>query len=132
VKRNARGVVGTLAALALLSVWYSVAANYDYDALAGTYVLHSGIETCILHLRTDHTFTEELNHAGKIQKVQGVWRRYGQSHVSFSSEFLMLVGQQPNVSGEAHGQFEKTLGLFPSLTLAPIPDGPTLRKELLR
>lgn len=32
----------------------------------------------------------------------------------------------------SHGEFEKRLGLFPVLTLAPLPEGPQFRKRLLR
>jgi hypothetical protein len=119
--------------LAVLFVgWYAIAANYDYGALAGVYVLdHSG-EKCVLDLRADRTFTEVLVHSGYIQRAAGTWYRYGQSHVSFSHEFLKVSGQELNASGEAHGEFEKTMGFFPVLTLAPLPDGPNFRKRLLR
>ncbi len=109
--------------------WYSIAANYSYAALAGTYTLRSSDQTCALHLRPDRTFTEELNRQGVTQKAHGQWDRYGEAHVSFSSEFLKLSGQELNASSQAHGQFDKALGLFPSLTLAPLPDGPRLRKK---
>jgi hypothetical protein len=96
--------------------WY--AANYDYDALAGVYVLDHNGERCVLDLHSDRSFTEELVHSGDIQKAAGRWYRYGQSHVSFSHEFLKVSGQELNASGEAHGEFEKRLGVFPVLTLA--------------
>jgi hypothetical protein len=126
-------VGGVLVAVVGAAVgWYSVAANYDYGALSGTYTLSQNGEKCTLHLRPDQTFTEELNRGGVEQEAQGRWRRYGQAHVSFSGEFLKLSGQELNASGEAHGQFDKELGLFSSLTLAPLPDGPTFRKKLFR
>jgi len=112
--------------------WYSIAANYDYGALSGTYTLSRNDEQCTLSLRSDQTFSEELNRGGVTQKADGRWRRYGEAHVSFSSEFMKLSGQELNASGEAHGQFNKALGLFPSLTLAPLPDGPTFQKKLFR
>ncbi|HEY4380108.1 MAG TPA: hypothetical protein VGN01_07155 [Acidobacteriaceae bacterium] len=112
--------------------WYSIAANYDYGALSGIYTLSQNGEKCTLHLRPDQTFTEELNRGGVVQEAQGRWRRYGQAHVSFSGEFLKVAGQELNASGESHGQFDKAMGLFPSLTLAPLPDGPTFHKKLFR
>jgi hypothetical protein len=45
--------------LALFMVWYAVAADYDYGALAGTYVLAANGVQCTLKLAPDHTFTEE-------------------------------------------------------------------------
>jgi hypothetical protein len=55
-----------------------------------------------------------------------------EAHVSFSSEFLKVSGQELDAAGEAHGQFDKTLGLLPYLTLAPLPDGPAFRRKWLR
>jgi hypothetical protein len=67
---------------------------------------------------------------GDVQKAQGTWHRYGQAHVSFSSEFLIVSGQELNADHEAHGEFGKTAGLLPFLTLAPLPDGPRFAKSL--
>jgi hypothetical protein len=124
----------TAGALVLLVVvlfvgWYSIAANYDYGALAGVYVLDENGERCVLDLRSDRSFTEELVHSGHVQRVAGTWSRYGQAHVSFSHEFLTVSGQELNATGEAHGEFHKQLGVFPVLTLAPLPDGPRFRKR---
>src|SRR5260370_40845113 len=83
--------------------WYAIAANYDYGALAGVYVLDHNGEKCVLDLRSDRSFTEELVHSGDIQRAAGTWYRYGQSHVSFSREFLRVSGQELNASREAHG-----------------------------
>jgi hypothetical protein len=116
----------------LFVVWYVLAVNYDYGALAGTYVFNQNGERCTLYLRSDRTFPEELVRAGSYQTAQGTWHRYGEAHASFSSGFLEVAGARLNATGEAHGQFNKTLGLFPSLTLAPIPGGPTLKKKLFR
>lgn len=38
--------------LALFWAWYSIAANYDYAALAGTYRFYGNEETCVLRLHT--------------------------------------------------------------------------------
>ena len=116
----------------LFTGWYAVAANYDYPALAGVYVLDQNAEHCVLDLHSDRTFTEELVRSGNTQRATGTWHRYGESHVSFSREFLTVAGQELNASGEPHGEFEKRLGLFPILTLAPLPDGPKLHKQFFR
>jgi len=89
-------------------------------------------EKCTLHLRANQTFSEELNRGGVVQKAEGQWRRYGEAHVSFLSEFLSVSGQKLDAAGEADGQFDKKLGLFPYLTLAPLPDGPTFHKKWFR
>ena len=132
VQKKRTAFAAVLLLIALFGCWYAIAADYDYGALAGTYVLNRGTEKCTLDLRSDRTFTEELVRAGSAQKAQGTWHRYGESHVSFSTEFLTIPGQEVNAVGEAHGEFSKTLGFLPYLTLAPLPDGPELRKTLLR
>jgi hypothetical protein len=126
----ARAAFGILLSILLFWVWYSVAANYDYGALAGTYVFDGSGEKCTLYLRPDRTFAQELSRSGEIQKSQGHWDRYGQAHVSFSNEFLKLSGEEMNADGQAHGQFDKTLGIFPILVLAPLPNGPQFHKKL--
>ncbi len=120
---------GLLLVLVLFALWYRQAANYDYGALSGTYTFNRDSERCTLHLRPNQTFSEELNRGGVVQKAEGQWRRYGEAHVSFSSEFLSVSGQKLDAAGEADGQFDKKLGLFPYLTLAPLPDGPTFHKK---
>jgi hypothetical protein len=132
MRRAATVVGGILLAIALFCLWYSVAANYDYDALAGTYVFNRDGEVCTLYLHPDHTFEQQLTRSGNLQSAKGQWRRYGQAHVSFSNEFLSLSGEELDASGGAHGQFEKAFGLLTSLTLAPIPNGPTFEKRLGR
>jgi hypothetical protein len=129
LKKLTSAVAAVLLLIALFVCWYVIAADYDYGALAGTYVLNRGTEKCTLDLRSDRTFTEELVRAGWVQKAQGTWRRYGESHVSFSREFLTMSGEEVNADGEAHGEFSKTLGLLPFLTLAPLPDGPKFWKK---
>ncbi len=110
--------------------WYVVAADYDYPALSGTYVFSGGGEECTLNLRSDGTFTEDLTQQGQRRSTKGTWHRYGLGHVSFSNDFVTLPGQKLNGNGQSHGQFGKTLGFFPTLTLAPIPGGPVLRRRL--
>jgi hypothetical protein len=134
LRKLARIGVALLLLVVLPLAWYYVAANYDYRALAGTYVIQQNGESCKLRLRPDRTFSEELTRGGSSLTVEGTWRRYGEAHVSFSSSFLKVTGEvtSPRTDGEAHGQFYKTLGLFPYLTLAPIDGGPVLRRKLFR
>ncbi len=123
---------GILLSIVLFCAWWYVASNYDYGALAGTYAFQGNGETCTLYLRPDRTFVQELSRSGEIQKSQGQWRRYGESHVSFSNEFLRVSGEEMDAAGQAHGEFEKQIGIFPTLVLAPLPDGPTFHKKLFR
>ena len=132
MKKVIKAVAGTVGAIVLFFLWYGISANYDYSALAGTYVLNQAGEICTLSLRPDRTFSQQIDGPSGTRKAEGQWHRYGQSHVSFSSEFLKVTGEEMNASDEAHGQFEKSLGLWPSLTFAPIPGGPTLHRKLFR
>jgi hypothetical protein len=131
-RRRLTTAIGVIFSLIVLVLWYSVAANYDYGVLAGTYVLSRDGETCTLHLKSDRSFTQDLVRSGKVEHAQGTWHRFGEAHVEFSSEFLRVSGQELSPAGAAHGQFEKTFGIIPSLTLAPLPDGPKFRKRILR
>lgn len=125
-----RTLCAGLVLAALFVIWYRAAANYDYGALSGTYVFQDGRETCTLRLLPDRTFVQEIKRSGKVERSEGHWNRYGEAHVSFSSEFLKLWGEEMNAAGEAHGEFDKKLGIFPFLVLAPIPSGPTFHRKL--
>jgi len=82
-------------------------------------------ETCILRLRSDHTFQQETMESTQTQKSEGHWYRYGEAHVSFSRSFRHRRARNWNSAGEAPGQFEK-IPIFPTLVLAPIPRGPKI------
>jgi hypothetical protein len=124
-------LMGVLLFLVLSWIWYSVAANYDYDALAGTYVLRNhDRQVCTLYLHADGSFAEELSDSGNIRKSQGRWHRSGEAHVTFSPEFLRVPSEELNAAGQAHGEFDKTFGLFPKLVLAPLPGGPSFHRKL--
>jgi len=131
-KRILSGIGFAILLVGLFWTWYSLAANYDYEALAGTYVFKGRAETCTLRLHVDGTFLEELDRDSSVQKAQGHWDRYGQAHVSFSGDFLTISGEELDAAGQAHGEFEKQFGLFPRLILAPLPNGPTFYKKSFR
>jgi hypothetical protein len=116
--------------IVIFCLWYRIAADYDYGALAGTYVFQGKGETCTLHLRADRTFDEELSRGARVQKSQGLWHRSGEAGVEFSNEFVKLSGEEINGQGEAHGYFNKSFGIFPTLTLAPEQGGPKFHKKL--
>ena len=122
--------ISFLLAVGLFLGWYYIASNYDYNALAGTYVLESKEESSILILNADHTFEQLVKSSGRAMQAKGTWQRYGEAHVSFSSEFVKPKGEEVNHSGEAHGEFRKTLGLWPTLILAPLEDGPKYRRKV--
>lgn len=108
-------------------LWYCIAANYDYSALAGTYTFRSGEDKCTLHLYPDRRFIQDITRRGRTQTARGEWRRFGEAGMDLSDSFLKLQGQQPGPSGENYGHFEKVLGIFPTLTL---DGGPKFRRSL--
>ena len=145
VERKARIASLSLFALLFLSpIWYFFAANYDYRWLAGTYVFRGQGVTSTLLLRKDTTFHQTVTQHGQIQQVEGHWRRIGEGGVNFSEEFLRVPGaqtfeeHQPGqgdgsaADHEFYGEFEKFLGIYPSLHLDGQPNGPVFHKRLFR
>ena len=130
-------LIGVFAAFWL---WYCIAANYDYDALAGTYTFKGQGVSCKLLLRADQTFHEEVTEAGKTRFADGAWHRSGMSGVDFSLQFIRLPGEKTFVEdhgqGEGgpadlqfYGHFKKVLGIYTELTLNTIYPGPVLYKN---
>ncbi|HTS08712.1 MAG TPA: hypothetical protein VMP68_24300 [Candidatus Eisenbacteria bacterium] len=66
----------------------------------------------------------------RLLAVGGHWDRYGQSHVSFSGDFQTLPDEELNSAGEAQGEFDKILGLCPTLVLAPVTSGPKFHRVI--
>jgi hypothetical protein len=110
--------------------WWTVAANYDYGSLAGTYVFRDRATRCVLRLRADQTYTERVATTNGTSAASGTWWRFGEAGTELSSSFLRVPGQRPGPSGENFGHFEKILGVFPTLTLDPYPGGPEFRRTL--
>ena len=63
------------------------ASDYDYGALAGTYVFKSRSgETCTLHLRPDRTFEQEALLFRNVEKAQGSWLAQRSRSSTFRSQ----------------------------------------------
>ena len=112
-------------------IWYSVAANYDYGALSGTYSLRVDEFTSTLVLKKDRSFQQQLVHAGKTEHAQGSWSRIGEGGVLFSKEFIKMPAQEIKPDGEAYGTFKKRFGLFSSIYMNPDPGGPVFERKWL-
>jgi hypothetical protein len=142
MKRTLYGVGGTFAIIALFCVWFAIASNYDYDALAGTYNFKNSDCSSTLVLKADRTFSQQLTEDGKTNSASGTWRRIGEGGVNFSLGFLRIPGAKQyreefpdHLEGtveddEYYGHFEKILTLYPMLKLNANPPGPTLYKRL--
>jgi hypothetical protein len=133
VKTFARVGCGILLPIVLFWVWYSVAADYGYSAVSGTYTLQRSGEASTLVLRPDHSYRQEVVRAGRVEHAQGSWRRIGEGGVVFSNEFLKVTGQEIRADGQAYGYVKKRwLGLLMSIQFNPDPGGPTFHGKLLR
>ena len=142
MKRALYGVGGTFAFIALLCLWFSIASNYDYNALSGTYKYKSDGATSTLVLKADRTFFQQVNQNGKTANAIGTWRRIGEGGVNFSLGFLRIPGAKQyreefpeHLDGtveddEYYGHFGKIAGMYPILKLNANPPGPTLHKQL--
>ena len=113
-------------------VWYSIAADYGYSAVSGTYSLQAKGEASTLILKQDGTFKQELKREGTMQHAQGSWRRFGEGGIVFSKEFLNIPGQETRPDGQVYGNVKKDFGLFLSIALNPESNGPVFRKRLFR
>ena len=132
--------VSLVLGVVLFLLWYSIAANYDYSALAGTYRFHENQIRCTLKLHKDGTFQQTIYYGTKLKQADGTWHRIGEGGVDFSVGFLPLPGAktfleefpgQGDGSSQDHsyyGHFEKVFGLYPLLRLNAKTPGPTLYK----
>jgi hypothetical protein len=138
------GLVLALAlAFALFWGWYCVAANYDYDALAGTYSFHAHGVSSTLILRADGSFHQEVQEGNRREVADGSWNKAGEAGVGFSKEFLRLPdaktqkddfgpGAGLEIASEFYGHFEKIAGLYPVLYLNASPPDVTFHRRLRR
>jgi hypothetical protein len=132
MSKSALADCGFLLAIVLFCVWYTIAANYSYGAVSGTYNFGENREASTLILKEDHSFQQGLSSNGKLESARGSWRRIGEGGVVFSKEFLRMTGQEVRSDGQADGEVKKKFGLFLSIHLNPDPGGPVFHKELFR
>jgi hypothetical protein len=110
--------IGTILLLPVLCFfWLLEAMNYGDSVAAGTYHFARNGEASTLVLRPDHTFHQQLTRSEQTSHAEGTRRRVGESGVSFSKEFLVVSGDEPEPDGTTFSELRKTLGLFPSLAL---------------
>jgi hypothetical protein len=98
-------------------LWYIVASDYGDGVASGTYHFAEDGETSTLVLKPDHSFQQELTEHGEVKRAAGTWRRIGEGGIAFSSEFLLVSGQEPGADGTAYADIHKNVGLFVSLIL---------------
>lgn len=108
------------AALLLLGIlfwWFLVASDYSDAAACGKYKLnYRGVRSSLV-LRCDHSFSQDVSNAGKIQHATGTWRRVGEGGVNFSKEFISLPGEQLGEDGSSYADMRRQFGLLIHLDL---------------
>jgi hypothetical protein len=115
---SARAAGTVLLLVTLFVLWYVIASDYSDGIASGTYHLSQNGETSTLIIKPDHSFQQELNRSGKVQRAEGSWRRLGEGGIAFSKEFLLVSGQEPGADGTAYGQLEKRFGFLVSVALS--------------
>ena len=128
--RTRVGLIALLLAL-LWTLWYWDAGDFRDSSVSGTYTIQFAGSASTLVLSPDHSFRQEVDHAGTLKQTTGSWRVLGLGTIEFSGDFQRLPGQEVHVDGSAYGYLSNLFGLR-SIQLAPEPNGPTFRKKLLR
>lgn len=104
-------------AVVCLFLWAVVVMDYGDGVASGTYTFTHGAETSTLVLKSNHTFQQTRRIGNVQQQAVGTWRRVGQGGISFSKEFLVVTGDEPEPDGTTFCELHKFLGIFPSLRL---------------
>ena len=134
VSKPVRIIGWVFLSLAAFWIWYMVAADYSYSAVAGTYIFQANGEKSTLILRKDQSFLQVLTRQGKVERTQGSWRRIGEGGVVFSKEFLPIGNVQVSSDGSTYGVVQKYFfELIPSIVLGENRDhGPVFHIQLFR
>jgi hypothetical protein len=108
---------GLLLSFAGFVMWGTAAVNYGDSVAVGKYRFKNDGETSTLVLNPDHTFQQAVRFGDIEQHSEGTWRRVGEGGISFSKEFLVVSGDEPEPDGTTFSDMHKTLGLFVSIRL---------------
>lgn len=98
-------------------IWLIVAMDYGDSVAVGKYRFAGNGEVSTLVLNPDHSFEQELTIGNANQHGKGTWRRVGEGGISFSKDFLVVKGDEPEPDGTTFSDMHKALGLFLSLEL---------------
>ena len=116
--RNRVSVIGGLIlSIVCFFLWVVAAMDYGDSVAVGVYQFASGEQSSTLVLKPDHIFLQTRRHGSNEEHSEGTWRRIGQGGISFSKEFLVVSGDEPEPDGTTFSDIHKALGLFPSLRL---------------
>lgn len=117
MRRAIKTLLGIFGVLTCLVIWLSVAMDYTDHVAVGRYSYKGNGESSSLVLNPDHTFDQTRTIGSEEQRSKGTWRRSGEGGYSFSKEFLVVSGDEPEPDGTTFSEMHKALGLFVSLRL---------------
>jgi hypothetical protein len=117
MKKSILVIGGLLISIACFVIWGIAALDYGDNVATGTYRFERRGESSTLVLNPDRTFRQTRWLNGSEQHSEGTWRRVGKGGISFSKEFLVVSGDEPEPDGTTYSDLHKTLGLFVSLRL---------------
>jgi hypothetical protein len=117
MKKSVRVTVGLIVSFVCLFMWGAAAMNYDDSVAVGKYRFTGNGEFSTLVLKPDHSFQQDLQMGNIKRHGEGTWRRVGEGGISFSKEFLVVSGDEPEPDGTTFCDMHKTMGLFVSLRL---------------
>ncbi len=117
MKRPIWVIGGLLFSISCVILWAITAMDYGDSAAVGRYTFGRAGETSTLVLNADHTFQQTRRLGNLEQQSQGTWRHLGEGGISFSKEFLVVSGDEPEPDGTTYSDMHKTFGLFTSLRL---------------
>jgi hypothetical protein len=117
MKRWLKTIGGVLLFLFCLLAWLVAAMDYGDSVATGTYTFKRNGESSVLTLNPDHTFHQTRRLGNDDRHAEGTWRREGEGYISFSKEFLVVTGDEPEPDGTTFCEMHKMLGLFTSLRM---------------
>jgi len=110
-------VFGGFILAACFILWGVAEMDYGDGAAVGPYRFERAKESSTLILNSDHTFQQTRSIGSDEQHSAGTWRHVGEGGISFSKEFLMVSGDEPEPDGTTFSELHKAFGLFSSLRL---------------
>jgi hypothetical protein len=117
MRRPVRVLVGLLLFIVCFFTWLVVAIDYGDSVAVGRYRYKRGEESSTLVLNPDHTFRQTRWFGSNEYHSEGTWRREGEGGISFSKEFLVVAGDEPEPDGTTYSDMRKFLGVFVTIRL---------------
>jgi hypothetical protein len=117
MKRSVWVPVGLLLFIVCFFTWLVAAMDYGDSVAVGKYSYERSGESSTLVLNPDHTFRQTRRFGSNEQHSEGTWRRVGQGGISFSKEFLVVAGDEPEPDGTTFSDMKKILGVFVTIRL---------------